>query len=66
MSSEGMKYNIPTLRVVAGKLHEHARACKKALGECLVCKRNMRWFEELPPQVLSQVLEEGEEVAARA
>ena len=66
MSSEGMKYNIPALRATAKILHEHARACKKALGECLVCKRNMRWFEELPPQVLSQVLEEGEEVAARA
>ena len=66
MSSEAIKYHIPSLRDQAGKLHEHARKCKQSPGDCEVCKRNMKWFGELPPQVLSQVLEEGDEVVARA
>lgn len=42
----------------AEKRHEHARRCKKPLDECIVCKDNIRWFAELPPAVLSAMLEE--------
>ena len=66
MSSDGITYHIPSLRDQAAKLHEHARKCKQAPGDCEVCKRNMKWFGELPPQVLSQVLEERPAVVARA
>lgn len=46
----------------AEKRHEHARRCKKALDECLVCQGNIAWFNELTPQLLSSVLEEKKTV----
>ena len=46
------------LKVVAKGWHDHARSCKKAPDQCQICKSGISWFGELPPQVLSQVLEE--------
>jgi|SRR3990172_5046993 len=43
---------------IVDKLHAHASGCKKAIGECYVCNKNMEWFGSLPLQVLSAVLEE--------
>ena len=44
----------------ADKRHDHARKCKKPLDECIVCEGNIRWFAELPPMVLAQVLQEAQ------
>ena len=44
--------------VKAAAFHDHARRCKKPLGECKLCKLGMDYFETLPAHVLSHVLEE--------
>jgi len=42
----------------AEALHQHARGCKKPLGECKTCQRGVEWFGALPKNQLSEVLED--------
>jgi hypothetical protein len=36
--------------------HGHAKGCKKPLDDCKHCQENIRFFAELPPQLLNEVL----------
>lgn len=47
-----------TLMQDAEKRMDHARRCKKAPDECVVCQGNIAWFRELTPGRLSTILEE--------
>lgn len=45
-------------RELAGKLHDHARRCKRDVSECATCQASIGWFASLPLDVLAVTLEE--------
>jgi hypothetical protein len=48
----------PLLRAMIEKRHAHARRCKDFLGDCHVCKQNVKFFAGVPSPILSEALQE--------
>ena len=57
----------PDVRLIltAQAIWKHARGCKKATSECIICQLNMRWFGEVPLPKLSFLLSEQVPVKVR-
>lgn len=54
-----IQQTIPTLRRQADSHAKHARGCKKPVDSCPTCVASIAWFRSLPPDALSQVLQDN-------
>ncbi len=50
---------IRTARATAARHQQHTAGCDKPFGTCPLCTAAITWYDQLPPHILSKVLEES-------